>query len=67
MNLLEIIRRSRQLSALKGHMILARGKRDGGRARALSAPPRVVLNKNKPLIAQPRESAMLICGQFGLK
>ena len=54
----KIIRRSRQLSALKGHRILAQGKRE-----AASAPPWVISYANKPVAAKPRESANLICGQ----
>jgi len=48
------------MSTLKGYKMIARGKRESA-----SAQPRVIAPKNKPLIAKPRESANLVCGQFG--
>jgi hypothetical protein len=57
MNDFQNCRRSRNLKALKGRTVLARGKRDSG-----SAPPRVAMPQNKPLTAIPRDSANLICG-----
>ncbi len=52
------IRRGRSSSALEGHRKVAGGKR------VFERHPRVTQPEFQPLIAKPRDSANLMCGQF---